>query len=428
MNYFEASYYACQSAVLAIVWTVRFPCEAGWLPSSFRKANSKATTQRTQANAGQAHFFVMGGDSPMAKGKAGTQKKAGFRILHQILLAMLLIATIPLGGLYYISIYKSGQQWSGYIEDKLTSLTDTLVRSVDDWTAFNLSVLEQNAMTPAILSMDAEQQNPALKSIQDTYRYTYLAFTIQPNGQNIGRSDGKPTVYYGDRDYFRQVQIGMPVGMQVLLGKTSKKPALILAKPIKEKGKKIRGVIAIAMTLEDLSEVITDTRIGETGFAILLDRQNRLIAHSKGEVASRLQDFSAHPILTSNTLSDKKSFVFDDGPKKIVAFSKKTQEGWTLIVQQDYEEAFAASRLAIRNAVYLLITTIVMILFIAFLLANRLSKPIQNLTRITVEISLGKLGEKIHETRRSEEIGALARAIKRMGVSLQMAIDRLQKR
>ena len=111
-----------------------------------------------------------------------------------------------------------------------------------------------------------------------------------------------------------------------------------------------------------------------------------------------------------------------------MAFSKKTQEGWTLIVQQDYEEAFAASRLAIRHAVTLLITTIAMILLIAFLLANRLSKPIQNLTRIAVEISLGKLGEKIHETRRSDEIGALARAIKRMGVSLQMAIDRLQKR
>ena len=364
----------------------------------------------------------------MAKSKTGAQEKEGFRILHQILLAMLLIATIPLGGLYYISIYKSGQQWSGYIEDKMTSLTDTLVRSVDDWTAFNLRVLEQNAMTPAILSMDAEQQNPALKSIEDTYRYIYLAFTIQPDGQNLGRSDGKPTVYYGDRDYFRQVQMGMPVGMQVLLGKTSKKPALTLAKPIKEKGKQSRGVIAIAMTLEDLSEAITDTRIGETGSAILLDQQNRLIAHSRGEVASRLQDFSAHPILASDASSNEKSFVFDDGPKKIVAFSKKTQEGWTLIVQQDYEEAFAASRLAQKNAVYLLIITIVMILIIAILLANRLSKPIRNLTRITVEISLGKLGGKIHETERSDEIGALARAIKRMGVSLQMAFDRLQKK
>ncbi|WP_159441306.1 HAMP domain-containing protein [Desulfopila aestuarii] len=42
-------------------------------------------------------------------------------------------------------------------------------------------------------------------------------------------------------------------------------------------------------------------------------------------------------------------------------------------------------------------------------------------------MSKGKLGAKIDECSRSDEIGALARAIERMGVSLQMAIDRLRK-
>ena len=364
----------------------------------------------------------------MVKSKTATKERGGFRILYQILLAMLLIAVIPLGGLYYIGIYKAGQEWSGNIKDKLTTLTDSLAQSVDDWTAFNLKLLEQNSMTPAILSMDAQQQNPVLKSIQDSYSWIYLAFTIQRNGQNLGRSDGKPTVFYGDRDYFKQVLVGMPVGMQVLMGKTSNKPALILAKPITGAGIRSAGAIAMAMTLEDLSETITATRIGDTGFAILVDEQNRLIAHGKREIASELQDFSSHPILASKTLADPDAFVFNDGGKKIVAFSKKTHEGWTLIVQQDYEEAFAASQLAMRNAMYLLIITVGMVLFIAILLAKRLSTPIQNLTRIAVEISLGKLESQIRETMRSDEIGALARAIKRMGVSLQMAFDRLQKR
>jgi methyl-accepting chemotaxis protein len=363
----------------------------------------------------------------MEKIKTATPARGGFRILYQILLAMLLIATIPLGGLYYIGIYKSGQEWSGNIKDRLTTLTDSLTQSVDDWTAFNLKVLEQNSMIPAIRSMDAQQQNPVLKSIQDAYSWIYLAFTIQRDGQNLGRSDGKPTVFYGDRDYFKQVLVGMPVGMQVLIGKTSNQPALILAKPIEGPGIRNIGAIAIAMTLEDLSKTITDTRIGETGFAILVDEKNRLIAHGKGEIASELQDFSSHPILGANRLADSDDFVFDDGGKKIVAFSKKTQVGWTLIVQQDYEEAFAASQLAKRNAVYLLIITVSMVLLIAILLAKRLSTPIQNLTRIASEISLGKIGAQIRETKRSDEIGDLARAIKRMGVSLKMAFNRLQK-
>jgi len=292
----------------------------------------------------------------------------------------------------------------------------------------NLRVLQQNAETPAMRSMESETQNPVLKTMADTYEWVYLAFTILPNGQNLGRSDGKPQTFYGDRDYFKQVLGGKSVGQQVLLGKTSHKPAFILSKPIKGEGDKLQGVIAIAMTLEDLSKTITKTRIGKTGFAILLDENNRLIAHGNGEVSSELQDLGSHPALRRRHIFDRESFVFEEDGRKIVAFTKKTQQGWTLIVQQDYKEAYAAADEAQRNAIMLLVATMVAVVIIAYLLAQRLSTPIRKLTAIADEISRGNLSAEIKETGRSDEIGALARAIERMGVSLQMAFDRLRKR
>ncbi len=341
---------------------------------------------------------------------------------------MCVIALIPIGGLWYISIYKSREDWTTNIFNTLKNNTASLTRSVDDWTAMNLRVLEQNAETPAILSMEGETQNPVLKSMADTYQWVYLAFTILPNGENLGRSDGKPLTYYGDRRYFQQVLSGKTVGEQVLLGKTSKKPAFILAKPIKGEENKVQGVIAIAMTLEDLSNTITRTKIGKTGFAILLDENNRLIAHGKGEVSSELQDFSSYPVLRQRNLFDRNTFVFEEGGKKIVAYSQKTQRGWTLIVQQDYKEAYAAADAAQRNAIILLLATMVIVIVVAYLLAQRLSTPIRNLTAIADEISRGNLDARIRETGRNDEIGALARAIERMGVSLKMAFDRLRKR
>lgn len=292
----------------------------------------------------------------------------------------------------------------------------------------NLRVLEQNAETPAIRSMNNETQNQVLKSMADTYDWVYLAFTVLPSGQNLGRSDGKPQTFYGDRKYFKQVLSGKSLGQQVLLGKTSGKPAFILAKPIKAEGAKILGAIAIAMSLEDLSKTITKTRIGETGFAVLLDENNRLIAHGNGEVSSELQDLSSHPALRQRNRFDRDSFVFEEDGKKIVAYTKKTQQGWTLIVQQDYQEAYAAAGETQRNAILLLIATLVTVVIIGYLLAQRLSIPIRNLTAVADEISRGNLSAEIKEVWRSDEIGALARAIDRMGISLQMAFDRLRKR
>lgn len=364
----------------------------------------------------------------MAAGAISDGQKVKFKILYQILLTMMLIALIPLGGLWYISIYKSKQEWTKNIFNNLVESGVTLGRSVDDWTFMNLRLLEQNAASPGILGMDAKVQAPVLKSITAAYEWIYLAFTILPDGQNLGRSDGNPPTFYGDREYFQQVLGGKAIGQQVLMGKTSNKPALILAKQIKGDGTKNLGVIAIAMTLEELSKTITKTKIGTSGFAILLDDKNRLIAHGKEAVASELQDFSSHPALQQGSGNDENSFIFVDQGKKIVACTQKTKLGWTLIVQQDYQEAFAAADEARGNAIILLVVTLIMVLLIAFLLARRLSTPIQNLTTIADEISRGNLGAVIKEAGRSDEIGALARAVQRMGVSLQMAFERLRKR
>jgi methyl-accepting chemotaxis protein len=364
----------------------------------------------------------------MSEGLVTDRVEPGFKILYQILATMCIIALIPIGGLWYISIYKSREDWTTNILQSLMNNTESLTRSVDDWTTMNLQVLEQNAETPAIQSMESNTQNLVLKTMADTYEWVYLAFTVLPNGKNLGRSDGKPQTFYGDRRYFKQVLSGKSLGQQVLLGKTSGKPAFILAKPIKGEGLKNLGVIAIAMSLEDLSKTITKTKIGQTGFAVLLDEENRLIAHGNGVISSELQDLSSHPVLRQRNRFDRNSFVFEEEGRKIVAYSKKTQQGWTLIVQQDYQEAYAAANETQRNAILLLVITMVTVVIIAYLLAQRLSKPIRNLTAIADDISRGNLGAKIREIERSDEIGALARAIERMGVSLQMAFDRLRKR
>lgn len=352
----------------------------------------------------------------------------GFKIAYQILIAMFIVALIPIGGLWYNSVYLSRQNWEATISQNLASNTHSLSQSVDDWTNMNLKVLEQNSQTPAILSMDAEAQNPVLKTISDKYNWIYLAFTILPDGQNLGRSDGKATRFYGDRKYFKQVIEGKDVGQQVLLGKTSKKPAFILSEPIRDNDSNILGVIAIAMTLEDLSKTITKIKLGNTGFATLLDDKNRLIASGDNNIALTLQDYSAHSAITQKPESSVGTYVFTDKGRDVIAFTQKTEQGWTLILQQDYNEAFSAANKAQNNAFILLAVTLIAVLIIAYLLAARLSSPIQNLTRIADAISRGDLGADIKETIRNDEIGALAKAIERMGISLQMAFTRLRKK
>jgi len=106
--------------------------------------------------------------------------------------------------------------------------TDAIVSCVDAWVDMNVKMLRQNAALDDIIAMDPKRQRRTLLSIVSEYKAIYLAFTIAPDGSNIGRSDQEPPKNYGDRTYVQQVLRGAPLGQQVVISRTNGQPALIL--------------------------------------------------------------------------------------------------------------------------------------------------------------------------------------------------------
>jgi methyl-accepting chemotaxis protein len=308
-----------------------------------------------------------------------------------------------------------------------------LVGKINGWADMNLRVLSENALLPAIISMDSNQHKPVLKAIQSTYEWSYLVFTTDRDGQNISRSDDNPPQSYGDRNYFKQVLVGKPLGQEVVIGRTTQKPALILAGPIRMTAagatdSTLTGAMAMAMHLVDVSAVVAGAKIGQTGFAILVDQNNKVIAHGRPErVAQALQDFSAHPALRAQG-SAQEPILYEKEGRRVVAHTQKTDLGWTLIIQQNYDDAFAPLLEARRNALILIALSLALVLVVAYLLSRQLASPIWQLTAVAENISRGGFDQKIVGTERRGEIGALARAIERMAVSIKMAFERLRKK
>ena len=350
-------------------------------------------------------------------------RKKGLKIFPKLLITMLLVALIPLGGLWYINSLQAQADWKTNLDESLRNTSDGLAAQVNDWVGLNLRGLRQNAGLKDVMSMSPARQNPVLRSVDEVYEWTYLVFTIAPDGRNIGRSDGKSPKYYGDRQYFRQVMAGKPVGQQVLIGKTSKKPAVVIASPIKDPNGSTVGVIATASTLVEVSKAIASARIGKTGFAFLVNDKGKVIAHGQpNRLQQALQDFSGHPALTSS----EDQLVFTEADTDVVAYRQNIGLGWTLVVQQNYDDAFAPLIRVHRNALILLLVTLVLATALALVFAHGLVKPIRKLTDVAESYSRGGLEREIPGTRRGDEVGALARAVERMGVSIQMAFGELK--
>jgi methyl-accepting chemotaxis protein len=278
-----------------------------------------------------------------------------------------------------------------------------------------------------MVSMNPRLQTPVLKSIRDEYSWSFLVFTVRPDGANVARSDDKEPPYYGDRAYFKQVMEGAPLGRQVVISRTSGQPTLVLAVPIQTTDGRTVGVLATSTSLAELSEIVTKSKIGKTGYAFLLDEDGKVVAHYQQAYVNSSADFSKHPAFRGLAGEASRRLVYQEEGRDIVAYAQKTQHGWTMVVQRDYDDAYSAIGDANSQAFSLLVLTLAAVTVLAIVLARRLAGPIRRLTLIADEISRGRLDIAITEVGRKDEIGALAAAIDRMASGIRVSIHKLRR-
>lgn len=349
--------------------------------------------------------------------------RLAFGIFPKLLLTMLVVTLIPLGAIWYLDYRTESENLSNQVEQRLSSQADTMVGYVDAWVDMHLRMLRQNAALDDMGSMDAKKQKPLLRAIAAEYKWVYLAFTIAPDGNNIGRNDEEPPRFYGDRGYFKQAIDGRQMGQEVVISRTTGQPAVILSVPIWQLDK-VLGVLAVGTSISDVTTTIANAKIGQTGFVFLVDDQGKVIAHPNAR-----DSLKAHPAIVALGADPRKQLIYADASgKRVIAFAEKTKSGWTLVAQQDYEEAYQPLAEANRKALILLGVTVLFVLLASYALASGLTRPIRKLTQISDGISRGNLGAAIAETRRSDEIGSLARAIERLRASVKLAVDRLGAR
>ena len=349
------------------------------------------------------------------------EKKSRFTIFPKLLIAMLVMALLPAMGLWYAHYHQMQDELKANLERNLVQNSDLLAAQVNSWIDINIRSSRQIARTDDLISMDPQRQYPLLKATDDTYEWSHSAFTTDTRGNVIVRSDGKPLGKYGDREYIKHILNGQQVGQQVLISRVNGKPTLCMSVPIQSTSELV-GVLVQCSKLTKISAAVVGTKIGKTGFAFLVDSNGRLIAHGDtSRISENLADFSQHPAVQKNSKNEQ--LIFDDKGKQAVAVTQAVGLGWKLIVQQEYDEAFAPAYAARRNALIILGATVVVVALITMVLAGGLAKPIRKLTVIADEYSRGQLDAQIPGQERGDEIGALARAIDRLGFSFKMALD-----
>lgn len=229
--------------------------------------------------------------------------------------------------------------------------------------------------------------------------------------------------------------------------------------PIYDAEANFRGVTAMDIQLNRITEIVTNIQVGQTGYAFLIDKDMRLIAMP----ATAYQDLGILPealplgeILTQEDVttlvpkefwdlisemsagnSGLETIIIGESERYII-YQPVLEVRYSLAIIVPTQELLADAIIAneqiaqvTQNTILVSILLVGIVLIVALLatlgIGNRLTKPLISLTKIAEDITQGNLNVEA-DVATHDEIGTLARAFNSMTARLRDMIANLEKR
>jgi signal transduction histidine kinase len=207
-------------------------------------------------------------------------------------------------------------------------------------------------------------------------------------------------------------------------------PYMRIAVPIERFAGDVIGVLIAEVNLKYIWEVISQIKVGQTGYAYVVSRDGDLIAHPdislvlqkrslkelgqvQAALAGALEPFTAQPNLA--------------GQKVFPAYARIPDLGWAVLVERSAAEAYAPLYASMRRTAVLLLMGLGMATLASLLIGRRVVRPVQILRQGAARIGAGALDQRI-DIRTGDELQALAEEFNQMASQLQESYTGLERR
>ena len=235
-----------------------------------------------------------------------------------------------------------------------------------------------------------------------------------------------------DREYFQRSIKGETIISNPVMSKKTNKPIVIISLPIRNENR-IIGVLAAAINIEAVEKLILGVKVGETGYAYVIQGDGLIIFHPNQEIVrkfSSLTDPNATPALqqaTEKMTRSEQGLVSYEylGVNKYLAYAPIQGTGWSLGVNVPVNEitaklnSFTWISLAISIAVLLL--AILVVLFTA----TWLCRPLKALEAAANGIAEGDLTVTNIEVHSGDELEQLSHIFEAMVGNLRSLVQQI---
>lgn len=194
------------------------------------------------------------------------------------------------------------------------------------------------------------------------------------------------------------------------------------------------GSVVIAdVNLKFVRTVVSDIKVGESGYAYVVDARGRLVSHPEMSMVLQMTDLSRLPQVQAATApgAPRQGFATDanapDGSAALAAYAKIAPLDWTVFVEQPRAAALAPLTESIARSAWILFIALILAIAAGVLAARRLVAPMGELSRGAQRFGAGDLAHRI-EVESGDELQELAAHFNSMGEQLSEMYTSLERR
>ncbi len=364
-----------------------------------------------------------------------SRKKIANEILQQIggsvifvLLFIEIIAICMVGWLIITSKEKELTQESNAAANQITGFLEQYTKNVEQ---LSVNPEIQNVMLETKAGDDiwqAEKINTAMNNIiniANTDSENVMAVWISDLDSSTLTSDGFTSGEDWDitsRGWYRCITEKQTILTEPYIDSSTGKMVLSAASPVYDEAGNVLGAVGMDISLEHITEIMSEYKIGRHGYILLLSENGTLLYHPQTDIIQKnIKDIDISPNVINAITSKRDEFLKykSDGSTNYGFLHHTGDTGYIVLSCMSFSEYYTMLIIIIIALISIFAIGIILIAYRIKKSAINLTKPILELNHTAQQLAAGNLDVNINITSKNE-IGEL-------GDSFQKMVDRLKK-
>lgn len=295
---------------------------------------------------------------------------------------VLLSATLGICVLIFIFYFQAKQIITSDIEnmskDKVEKMVDNVDNKLKNWK----EILQILATDDEAKELDGPKLFNEISQHKKIFDDFDLITIVDKKGNYYDIKHRRGNV--SDRQYFKDSIQGYTSISEPIISKQDNKAVIVISTPIID-NKNIKGVLCAEVSLSYLTYIINCEKIGEKGYAFMIDSVGRLMAYPDKNklLTTNIKDTNNEDL---NSICKDMIKGIDgvgrynyNGELKMVAYKHVLEAPWSIAMTANYKEVFHDLEVFKNFIIVIGIIVLAIIIYFIYIVVNSVTEPIKEI-------------------------------------------------